>query len=104
MGARGGAERQRSSVPGEGCRPWRGAGGGRARATASGRTPCLRRPPQVRGAYMEIERARAESKGYPSPICATIADTHKQYDECAQVRAALLLSRGTPRNQGLHSS
>jgi proline dehydrogenase len=34
----------------------------------------------VRGAYMEKEIARAEEKGYPSPICATKEATDENYD------------------------
>ena len=34
----------------------------------------------VRGAYMEKESARAEEKGYPSPICASKEATDKNYD------------------------
>ena len=34
----------------------------------------------VRGAYMEEERLRAEKMGYPDPICATKADTDKNYN------------------------
>ncbi|MEZ4907297.1 MAG: proline dehydrogenase family protein [Saprospiraceae bacterium] len=34
----------------------------------------------VRGAYMEKERARALEMGYPSPICDTLEDTHKNYN------------------------
>ena len=34
----------------------------------------------VRGAYMEKERERAKSKGYPSPIQATKADTDRDYN------------------------
>ena len=35
----------------------------------------------VRGAYMEKERARAEEKGYPSPICDTKLATDDNYNE-----------------------
>lgn len=34
----------------------------------------------VRGAYMEKENARAEEKGYPTPICATKQDSDDNYD------------------------
>ena len=34
----------------------------------------------VRGAYMEKERARAEEKGYNSPICHDKAATDRNYD------------------------
>lgn len=37
----------------------------------------------VRGAYMQLERARARERGYESPICDTIEDTHANYDRCA---------------------
>ncbi|MBA6153586.1 proline dehydrogenase family protein [Gelidibacter maritimus] len=35
----------------------------------------------VRGAYMEIERERADDKGYESPICATKEATDLNFDE-----------------------
>src|SRR5690606_30390472 len=35
----------------------------------------------VRGAYMEIERERAQEKGYPSPIQATKAATDLDYNQ-----------------------
>ncbi len=35
----------------------------------------------VRGAYMEKERARAEEKGYPSPICATKPQTDATFNK-----------------------
>lgn len=35
----------------------------------------------VRGAYMEKERARAEEKGYPSPICKDKQATDNNYNE-----------------------
>lgn len=35
----------------------------------------------VRGAYMEKERARAEEKGYPSPICKDKYTTDQNYNE-----------------------
>ena len=34
----------------------------------------------VRGAYMEKENARAEEKGYPSPICSSKEATDENYD------------------------
>jgi proline dehydrogenase len=38
----------------------------------------------VRGAYMEKERARAEEKGYPSPICATKEETDDNYNDAVR--------------------
>ena len=34
----------------------------------------------VRGAYLYLERGRAEEKGYPSPIHDSIEATHDNYD------------------------
>lgn len=39
----------------------------------------------VRGAYMERERLRALRMGYPSPICATKAETDKSYNQALLV-------------------
>ncbi|KAL4433468.1 hypothetical protein ABPG77_010321 [Micractinium sp. CCAP 211/92] len=38
----------------------------------------------VRGAYMVLERQRAQDLGYPSPIHDTAADTHANYNECVR--------------------
>jgi len=38
----------------------------------------------VRGAYMEKERARANDKGYPSPINTTKEETDKHYEDALQ--------------------
>ena len=48
----------------------------------------------VRGAYMESERALAETLKYPSPIHDTIEDTHESYD-----RAVKLLLTEAARNK-----
>ncbi len=37
----------------------------------------------VRGAYMVVERARAQALGYDSPIQDTLQATHANYDRCA---------------------
>jgi len=39
----------------------------------------------VRGAYMVQERKRAEDMGYQSPICATIEETHNNYNDCVRL-------------------
>lgn len=36
----------------------------------------------VRGAYMVVERARAEAMGYPSPVQDTLQATHDNYNRC----------------------
>eukprot|EP00127_Corallochytrium_limacisporum_P005641 Clim_evm20s210 gene=Clim_evmTU20s210 len=36
----------------------------------------------VRGAYMHLERRLAEEEGRPSPIHATLQDTHDNFDDC----------------------
>jgi proline dehydrogenase len=38
----------------------------------------------VRGAYMEKERARAEEKGYPSPICENKEASDMNYDSATK--------------------
>lgn len=38
----------------------------------------------VRGAYLEKENARAEYKGYPSPICASKRATDENFDACVR--------------------
>lgn len=38
----------------------------------------------VRGAYMEKERARAASLGYPDPIHASLEDTHRAYNQALE--------------------
>ena len=41
-------------------------------------------PLKVRGAYLHLERRRAEQLGYPSPCWPELADTHACYDACAE--------------------
>lgn len=43
----------------------------------------------VRGAYLHLERGRAEEKGYPSPIHDNIEATHANYDRSATYTASL---------------
>lgn len=38
----------------------------------------------VRGAYLEKENERAEERGYPTPICATKAETDANFDSCVE--------------------
>jgi hypothetical protein len=38
--------------------------------------------PQVRGAYVKLERARAAELGYESPIWENIQGTHTNFDRC----------------------
>ncbi len=38
----------------------------------------------VRGAYLEKENERAEEKGYPTPMCATKAETDANFDACVE--------------------
>lgn len=45
------------------------------------RVPVGLLPRAVRGAYMVLERQRAQDLGYPSPIHDTAADTHANYNE-----------------------
>ena len=37
----------------------------------------------VRGAYMFLERERADWMHYPSPVFDTIEETHANYNRCA---------------------
>ena len=43
----------------------------------------------VRGAYMHLERQRAQEKRYPSPIWDTIEETHANYNRWAALHTAL---------------
>jgi proline dehydrogenase len=51
----------------------------------------------VRGAYMEKERERAVSMGYPSPIQPDKAHTDAEYDACLRL---MLEAVGTPEQPG----
>jgi proline dehydrogenase len=51
----------------------------------------------VRGAYMEKERERAASMGYPSPIQPDKAHTDAEYDACLRL---MLEAVGTPKQPG----
>lgn len=48
----------------------------------------------VRGAYMVLERQRAEDLGYPSPIHDTAADTHTNYDQSVAEMLRCVASEG----------
>lgn len=49
----------------------------------------------VRGAYMEKERSRAQSKGYPSPIQPSKAATDVEFNACVK---AMILALGRPED------
>lgn len=51
----------------------------------------------VRGAYMEKERKRAKSMGYPSPIQPDKAGSDKEFNDCTQV---MLDAIGTAKKPG----
>ena len=57
----------------------------------------------VRGAYMEVERERAEEKGYKDPICVDKEATDKSYDDglryCVDNIANVELFNGTHNEQ-----
>ena len=55
----------------------------------------------VRGAYMEKERERAETHGYPSPIQPDKAGTDAEYDACVRLMLAALGTPGTPGRVGV---
>jgi proline dehydrogenase len=55
----------------------------------------------VRGAYMEKERARAESEGYESPINDTIDETHRTYND--SIRACFEAKNWTSMCAGTHN-
>ena len=50
----------------------------------------------VRGAYMEKERERAASEGYPSPIQPDKASTDQEYDACLRLMLEALKSPEDP--------
>lgn len=48
----------------------------------------------VRGAYMVLERRRAEELGYESPILPTIEDTHESYNKAVETGLMAVVSQG----------
>jgi proline dehydrogenase len=44
--------------------------------------PTTTTTPQVRGAYLNLERRRAQQRRYPSPIWDTLQQTHDNFDAC----------------------
>eukprot|EP00798_Chlamydomonas_sp_ICE-L_P007768 gene7768-954_t len=44
----------------------------------------LRRDAGVRGAYLHLERNRAEELGYPSPVWDSLEESHKCYSDCLE--------------------
>ena len=43
---------------------------------------------QVRGAYLHLERRRAEALGCPSPVWGSLEETHASFNRCLEVRGA----------------
>lgn len=57
----------------------------------------------VRGAYMVLERQRAETLGYTSPIHNSLEDTHRNYSDCLGVVLQEMKKKGDgKRNAGVN--
>eukprot|EP00195_Chlamydomonas_chlamydogama_P012380 CAMPEP_0202907550 /NCGR_PEP_ID=MMETSP1392-20130828/43042_1 /ASSEMBLY_ACC=CAM_ASM_000868 /TAXON_ID=225041 /ORGANISM="Chlamydomonas chlamydogama, Strain SAG 11-48b" /LENGTH=585 /DNA_ID=CAMNT_0049596507 /DNA_START=23 /DNA_END=1777 /DNA_ORIENTATION=+ len=57
----------------------------------------------VRGAYLVLERERAAEKGYPSPVCDSLADTHANYERCLREIMSRLPAKRTEVLLGTHN-
>lgn len=70
--------------------------------------PLNKKPPHpklpVRGAYVQLERSRAERLAYPSPIFDTIDQTHANYDACVDLVLSEVKERGAEVMLATHNA